>query len=76
MKIDTDRIDEATLALLYLGLHGERRAWKTFDWEAMARLHAKDLISSPVGKAKSVIFSADGLAKAERLFRILFEQRD
>jgi len=32
MEIDTDRIDEATLALLYLGLHDRYRAWKGFDW--------------------------------------------
>ncbi len=31
MEIDTDRIDEAVLALLYLGLHARYRAWKGFD---------------------------------------------
>jgi hypothetical protein len=31
MEIDTDRIDEAVLALLYLGLHDRCRAWKGFD---------------------------------------------
>ena len=35
MEIDTDRIDEAVLALLYLGLHDRWRAWKGFDWDAM-----------------------------------------
>ena len=39
MKLNTDRIDEAILALLYLGLHKGTRAWKSFDWDAMARLH-------------------------------------
>ena len=51
MDIDTDRIDEAVLALLWLGLHDGLRAWKTFDWDAMDRLHAKGLIHDPVGKA-------------------------
>ena len=45
MEIDTDRIDEAVLALLYLGLHDRYRAWKGFDWDAMERLHEKGLIS-------------------------------
>jgi hypothetical protein len=31
MDIDTDRIDEAVLALLYLGPHDNGRAWKGFD---------------------------------------------
>ncbi len=39
MEPDTDRIDEAVLALLYLSLHDGTRAWKSFDWDAMNRLH-------------------------------------
>ena len=31
MEIDTDKIDEAVLALLYLTLHDRFRAWKGFD---------------------------------------------
>jgi hypothetical protein len=69
MGIDADRIDEATLALLYLGLHDRYRAWKGFDWGAMDRLHQKGLISDPVGKAKSVVFTEEGLREAERLFK-------
>ena len=61
MEIDTDRIDEAVLALLYLGLHDRYRVWKGFDWNAMDRLHEKGLISDPVGKAKSVVFTEEGL---------------
>jgi hypothetical protein len=41
MALDTDRIDEAVLALLYLGLHDHYRAWKGFDWDAMDRLHLR-----------------------------------
>jgi hypothetical protein len=61
MQIDTDKIDEAVLALLFLTLHDGARAWKSFDWDAMNRLHEKDLISDPVGKAKSVLLSERGL---------------
>ena len=72
MDIDTDKIDEATLALLYLGLHEQCRAWKSFDWDAMGRLHKKGLISDPVGKAKSVMLTDEGLRESERLFWKLF----
>jgi hypothetical protein len=72
MKLDTDRIDQAVLALLYLGLHEGSRAWKSFDWDAMARLHEKGLISDPVGKAKSVAFTEEGLRESERLLKSLF----
>jgi hypothetical protein len=72
MDIDTDRIDEAVLALLYLGLHGNGRTWKGFDWDAMNRLHEKGMISNPVGKAKSVVLTEDGEREAERLFYRLF----
>lgn len=75
MNIDTDRIDEAVLALLFLGLHNGERAWKGFDWEALDRLHGKGLISNPVGKTKSIAFTDEGLREAERLFRALFTRR-
>lgn len=72
---DLDRIDEAVLALLVLGLHDESRAWKTFDWAALDRLHAKGLISNPVGRAKSVVFTEAGLEAALRSHRTLFAKR-
>ncbi|HEX3438948.1 MAG TPA: DUF6429 family protein [Pseudolabrys sp.] len=72
MEIDTDRIDHCVLALLLLGLHDGQRVWKSFDWDAMDRLHKKGLISDPVGRAKSVVLTDEGLEKAERLFRDMF----
>jgi hypothetical protein len=74
-EIDPDRIDDTVLALLWLGLHDGWRAWKGFDWDAMDRLHRKGMISDPVGKAKSVVFTEDGRREAERLFRELFARR-
>jgi hypothetical protein len=72
MDIDTEKIDEAILALLYLTLHDGVRAWKGFDWDSMNRLHDKGFISDPVGKAKSVVLTDEGLRESERLFRKLF----
>ena len=72
MNIDTDKIDRAVLALLYLGTHEQWRTWKSFDWDAMSRLHEKGFISDPVGKAKSVVFSDEGLAESRRLFEEMF----
>jgi hypothetical protein len=74
MDIDEDKIDEAVLALLYLTLHDGVRAWKGHDWDAMDRLHQKGMIDNPVGKAKSVVLTDEGLAESERLFRKLFEK--
>lgn len=50
MEVDTQRIDETVLALLYLGLHERNRAWKGFDWDAMGRLNERD--SSPTRWAR------------------------
>jgi hypothetical protein len=72
MNLDTDKVDEAVLALLQLGLHEGNPAWKGFDWDAMQRLHAKGYISDPVGKAKSVVFSDAGLRESARLLRERF----
>jgi DNA-binding PadR family transcriptional regulator len=75
MELDTDRIDAAVLALLLLGLHDGYRAWKTFDWDAMNRLHEKGFISDPVGRAKSVVLTEDGQREAQRLFQTMFAKR-
>ena len=72
MKLNTDRIDEAVLALLHLGLHDGMRAWKSFDWDAMARLHEKGYITDPMGKTKAVTFTEQGLRESERLLGALF----
>jgi len=74
MDIDTDKIDEAVLALLYLTLHDGVRAWKGHDWDALDRLYRKGMIENPVGKSKSVVLTDEGLGKSERLFRNLFER--
>ncbi|MBT3194482.1 MAG: hypothetical protein HN341_18195 [Verrucomicrobia bacterium] len=75
MEYDTDKIDEATLALLYLVMwqeHDWHRAWKSFDWDTMDRLHEKGWIGEPKGKAKSVGVSDEGAKRAKELFEKLF----
>ena len=70
--LDPGKIDDAVLALLQLGLHDEVRAWKTFDWDAMNRLHEKGLISNPVGTAKAVVLTERGMLESKRLLVELF----
>ena len=75
MEYDKDKVDEITLALLYLVMHGNEggeRAWKGFDWETMNRLHEKGYISDPRSKAKSVAMTAEGAKRSADLFRRFF----
>jgi hypothetical protein len=79
MKPNPDKIDDAVLALLHLtsftegsGQFAVTRAWKGHDWEALNRLHQKNLISDPKNKNKSVVLTEEGQRRAEALFRHLF----
>jgi hypothetical protein len=74
-ELDTDKIDDAVLGLLYLGLHDGVRAWKGFDWGAMNRLHEQGYITDPRGKAKSVVFTEEGFDRAKRLLQELFSKQ-
>jgi hypothetical protein len=72
MDYDQDKVDEMVLALMYLTIHDVdewgARAWKSFDWDALDRLHARGYIADPKNKAKSVVLSAEGLERARTLF--------
>jgi hypothetical protein len=72
MEIDKAKVDEFTLALLYLTTfkdkHGQVRAWKGHDWDVLNRLHESDYIDDPVSKAKSVIVTDEGAEESKRLF--------
>ena len=72
MEYDKAKVDEMVLALMYLGMFSERsvrRAWKSFDWDALDRLHEKGYISNPKTAAKSVAVSDSGAKLAESLFK-------
>ena len=71
MEYDKDKVDEMTLALMWLVVWHDScgpRAWKGFDWDAMDRLHEKGFIHDPKSKAKSVSMTPEGLEKAKALF--------
>ena len=74
MSLNTDKIDDAALALLYLALHDGSWAWKSLDWDALGRLHDKGMIDNPASKRKSVAFTAEGLERAKALFAEMFEK--
>ena len=70
--IDLDRFDDVALAVLYMTLHHGNRVWKGLDFNALHRLHRRELIADPVGKTKSVVLTDDGISRADRLFTELF----
>jgi hypothetical protein len=74
MDLDTDKIDDAALALLLLGTSGDR-AWKGFDSATLDRLHERGFISDPNIKGTTLILSAEGLARARRVQAELFGRK-
>ena len=80
MNYDEDKIDEYTLALLYLVTHQRQeglgaRTWKGFDWNTMNRLHEKGYISNPIGKAKSVGMTEESFQRSKELFERYFQKK-
>jgi len=79
MDYDTNKVDDAVLALLALTVHQEdefgARSWKGYEWETLNRLHEKGLVGDPVSKAKSVVLTPEGLAKSRELFERLFAKK-
>ena len=76
MNYDTSKIDQAALALLFVNSwqegSDENKAWKSLDWDIGDRLHEKGLISNPVGKAKSVFLTQEGMELAQEVAAKLF----
>lgn len=69
--LDTDKIDDAVLAILMLGASGNK-AWKGIDAAALDRLHEKGLVGDPYGKTPTIELSDEGLARAKHLVIELF----
>jgi len=71
MEFDHDKVDEVTLALLWLTHFkegGGMRAWKGHDFATMDRLYERDYISDPKGKTKSVALTEAGEKRSKELF--------
>jgi hypothetical protein len=73
MKYDQDKVDEMTLALLYLVTSGHQeglgaRAWKGFDWSTIMRLYKKGWIIEPKIKSMTLHLTEEGFKKSEQLF--------
>ena len=79
MDYDHDKVDDMVLALLYLAIWEEdawgARAWKSHDWDALDRLHAKGYISDPKSKAKSVVLNPEAVGRARELFEQHFARK-
>lgn len=80
MNYDEERIDQIVLALLAAFSFDGGRSWKGFDFGVLDRLHAKGLLDDPVGRAKSVWLTQQGLVQglrdAERLFGAAPPEKD
>ena len=74
MDLDTEKIDDAVLALLMLGASGNR-AWKGYDFEALSRLHNRGFIDDPRIKSPSINLTQEGLARAKQLLVELFGKK-
>jgi hypothetical protein len=72
MDYDREKVDETVLALLWLTLDGDGRAWKSHDWNVLDRLHERGYISDPKSKAKSVLLTEEGERRARELFARYF----
>ncbi|WP_109488577.1 DUF6429 family protein [Occallatibacter savannae] len=75
MEFDRDKVDEVTLALLWLTRFkqaGAVRAWKGHDFDTMDRLYSKNFIFDPRGDQKSVVLTEEGEKQSKRLFEKYF----
>ena len=78
MEIDNEKVDEMTLALLYLTTFKDKyglRAWKSHSWEVLNRLHESGYVHDPVSRAKSVMLTDEGAERSERLFEKHFMKK-
>ena len=73
LKYNQDKVDEMTLALLYLVTTDRKegfgaRAGKGFSWDTLNRLHMRGWIDDPRGKALSLYLTEIGFEKSKQLF--------
>jgi len=71
MEINEQKVDEMSLALLYLTTFKDKfgfRAWKSHSWDVLDRLYEKGFIGDPASKAKSVVLTDEGVKRSKLLF--------
>ena len=71
-NVDQNRLSEVALAILGLTAFRDRqivRAWKGMDWDLLDQLYERGWINDPKGKAKSVVFTAEGAKLAEEFLK-------
>lgn len=76
MTLDTDKIDDAALAILSLTLHDGDRVWKGVDWHITNRLFEKGLIHDPKNKAKSLSLTPEGVAHVREILAREFSKAE
>jgi hypothetical protein len=72
MDIDELKVDELSLALLYLTTFQDKfgfRAWKSHSWDVLDRLYESGYIGDPRSNAKSVVLTEEGVRRSEALFK-------
>ncbi len=72
MDYDQDKVDEVALALLFLTLGADNRAWKGMAWEVSNRLYDKGWIENPRNKSKSFELTEAGREACIQLFQTHF----
>jgi len=75
MEIDEEKVDEISLALLYLTTFKDKfgfRALKSHSWDVLDCLHESGYIDDPRSKAKSVVLTDDGVERSKALFEKYF----
>ena len=71
MEIDEHKVDEISLALLYLSTFKDKsgvRTWKSYSWNVLDRLHESGYIDDPRSKAKSLLLTDEGVKRSKALF--------
>ncbi|HXY48371.1 MAG TPA: DUF6429 family protein [Terriglobales bacterium] len=78
MEINNEKVDEMTLALLFLTTFKDKyglRAWKSHSWDVLDRLHESGYIYDPATKAKSVMLTDEGAERSKGLFEKHFMKK-
>jgi len=81
MKIDFDKIDEMTLALLYVVMTKKTAgsgavAWKGLDLNTLLRMHKKGWIEEPKSRDMSLRITEKGYKQSSELFKKYFTRKE